>query len=309
MPECYTHVHIATQALMRSGNTVASYPAFMAGACGPDVLYMYRAWKARPKPDLPQLAERMHREQTGDFLCALVQNATTPAQQSYVLGFVTHYTTDCTLAPYIAAMSQDGYPYAGRGGQRELEAALDSHIYYSIFHTRFVPLHAATPVLVTDALAQVATLLQAALGEVYGLNIPLIALADAFHDNLIVRRWLADRTGVRRPLVGIVDARRPGRPGGPIGLCRQPAKRLRRLLPSWTNPYNQKAMTLSLQDLLRLAERTGAICITAAMRFWLGTLDADKLADVLGDNDYRSGLPCRPDTAAQDDGGARTQTA
>lgn len=293
MPECYTHVYLANQALMRSGNTVASIPAFIAGANGPDPLYMYYIWKKNRKPNLPALAYKMHHQDTGAFLLALLRGATTPVQQSYALGFVSHYVTDCTLNPYIDAMASKGFPFAVPNGRWLMGAALDSTLYYRDYRTLQVPLHAGTPVLITDDLAQVITLLRDAFAEVYGLDIPLLALADAYHHNSFIRKMLISKSHLKAPVLRLMQKGRAVRYGGPFTARMQPAKKLPRLPQNWTNPHSGDEMKLLLDEVLALAEQTGAICLRAAVRYWLGELSEEKLAATLGNNDYTTGLPCK----------------
>ncbi len=288
MPECYTHSYIATQALMRSGLTVASRPAFMAGANGPDPLFMYQPWKKKRHPDLPALADKMHREKTGEFLEVLLHYAVTPVQQSFALGFLTHYTTDCTFFPYLAAVGKG----AGVGKiQHGIEAALDSKLYYQDYKTYTVPLHAGTPVLITEDLAQVTSLLHEAIKTVYGIDIPAVALADMYHDNLYVRRMLVAKPGPKRLLVKFMEARGGGNYHRDYSNRVQPAKPLGSLPEKWVNPYTKEEMNLTLAELLALAEQTGAVCMAAAMKFWLGELEDENLPKLFGNNNYYTGLP------------------
>ena len=288
MPECYTHSYIATQALMRSGLTVASRPAFMAGANGPDPLFMYQPWKKNRHPDLPALADKMHREKTGEFLEVLLHHAVTPVQQSFALGFLTHYTTDCTFFPYIEAINK----LKGLGkNQQKTEASLDSTLYYQDYKTYTVPLHAGTPVLITEDLAQVSSLLHETIKAVYNVDIPAVALADMYHDNLYVRRMLLAKPGPKRLLVKLMQARGGGNYHREYSDRIQPAKPLVNLPEKWVNPYTKEEMNLTLAELLALAEQTGAVCMTAAMKFWLGELDDESLPQLFGNNNYYTGLP------------------
>ena len=292
MPECYTHVYLANQALRRSGNTVGSFPAFTAGANGPDPLYNYHIWKKKRTPDLPALAARMHRENTGVFLLSMIRYATTPVQQSYVLGFVSHYAASCTLNPYMDAMSQKGYPFNIPNGRWIMGASLDSTLYYRDYKTLTVPLHAGTPVLITDDLAQVSSLLRQAVSEAYEMDVPLLALADAFHDNMMLHKLMISRTRMKKPILSLMVPKDSELYGGPFTARMQPARRLPRLPQDWANPYTGEAMALLLDEVLAVAEQTGAICIAAVMRYWLGELDENTLITVLGNNDYFTGLPC-----------------
>ncbi len=299
MPECYTYSHTATQALMRSGQTVASHAAFLAGAGGPDILFMYRFWQKKRRPDLPRLAARMHHKNTGAFLNALLQLAMTPVQQSYALGFVTHYATDCTLYPYELAMSRPNMPYGEKKGLYRMETDLDSTLYHKDYKTYLVPLQAGTPILITEDLAQVATLLHDAILEVYEVDIPVVALADTFHDNLTMRRLMISKRGVKRALAFMLEPLAGKNYGGPLYVRIQPGEALRRLPEKWRNPYTGDEMDLTLDEVMALAQQTGAICITAAMRYWLGEMSEEQLAEILGDNDYSTGLPSeeQPKTA------------
>lgn len=292
MAECYTNVQCALQALMRSGHTVASMPAFIAGAAGPTPLYMYYKWKKKRKPDLPLLAEKMHHEKTGAFLFALIQQAATPTQQSYVMGYIAAYSTSCTLNPYINAISAEGMPYSMPNGEYTLAAVLDSELYHRDYNTRSVPVTAVASVLIGEELAQVAALLRGCIEEVYGQSIPLLALADVFHHNYLVRRLMCGQGFM--PKARLRRMQRGARTlyGGPL-LCRmQPAPKLHSLPQNWENPYTGEKMNLTLNEVLTLTQQTSAVCVTAVVRYWLGQLLEEKLLKVLGNNDFITGIPC-----------------
>lgn len=292
MPECYTHSYIATRALMRGGSVAASFPAFLAGANGPDPLFAYHAWKRKPEPNLEALAKRMHREKAGTFLTTLVQLAMTPAQQSYALGFLSHYAADCVLNPYVSAMSLKGAPYGMQRGYQWMQSAIDSQLYYQDYRTRLVPLHAGTPVLITDDLAQVTSLLRDAVLQAYGMDVPPVALADTFHNNLTVRKFLISPHGGKKFLARVMEPVLFGKKGGDKILSRmQPAKPLKKLPATWTNPYTHEETNVTLEELILLAEQVGAGYIVAALEFWLGNIDGAQLATVVGDNNYYTGLP------------------
>lgn len=292
MPDYYTHAYVASQALMRSGKVVASHPAFIAGANGPDSLYAYQTWKKKKTPDLPRLAKRLHQEKTGAFLAALAQLAITSVQQSYVLGFLTHYASDCIMHPYVRAMSESGAPYAGKQGASQLQASIDSHLYYQDYKTRLVPLHAGTPVLITDELAQVTNLLHDAIYQVYGTDVPVVALADAFHDNLTYRKFLISRYGVKKFFAPMLEHILLGKKSkGKLRSRMQPAPPLKALPEKWKNPYTQEELDVTLDEMLVLSQQAGAACIMATMDYWLGVIEAKQLSDVIGDNNYYTGLP------------------
>lgn len=289
MPECYTYTHTAMQALIHSGHTVASYSAFRAGAVGFVPMYMYQLWQPIPRPDLPALATKMRHEKTGDFLLALIRYAVTSTQQSYVLGFLAHYATDCTLNPYITAMSLRGAPYGFLNGKDTFAAALDTQLYFQDYKTRKIHLHASTPVLITDELAQISSLLRHAIQDVYKKNLPQVALADAFHYNLFVRQILHVPFGK----IALAFTNKTIKSSfGSLKYRTQKGKKLLQLPKKWANPYTKAQMDLSCSQLLTLAEQSAGVCVGAAMRYWLGTLEEENLAEVFRNDDYDTGLPC-----------------
>ena len=104
MPEGYTHIRTARAAAKLAGLSIVSdEAAFGCGANGPDMLFCYRVWRRAENrgENLPLIGERLHNENTGAFLQSLIENAQTPSQRSYVLGFLAHYATDCTVHPYV----------------------------------------------------------------------------------------------------------------------------------------------------------------------------------------------------------------
>ncbi len=296
MPESYTLIYTASQALARSGNTVASPSAFRAGATGFAPFFLYQLWKKRPRPNLPELAAHMRHEKTGEFLLALVRYATTATQQSYALGFLCCYTASCTLSPYSAAMSAPGAPYDLPDGNTILACALDTELYHRDYKTRTIQLHASTPVLLTEELAQVTALLRETIRAVYQKNVPQVALADAFHTNLLAHKMLLSAPG--RLFLNITNPSTHSA-FGPLRYRAQPGKRLLPLPATWVNPHSQVPVALTYPQLLSLAERSGAICITSAMRYWLGLLEESDLLEIFGNNDYDTGLPGTAAPAAE----------
>ena len=101
MPEAYTHIRTARRTLAQSGAPAPDTAAYEMGANGPDPLFAYHVLQsAKKRPyDLAALGGRMHEEQTGRFLRAMVFRAWSEAQRSYTLGFLSHYAADSTLHP------------------------------------------------------------------------------------------------------------------------------------------------------------------------------------------------------------------
>lgn len=301
MPDCFTHTHIATQALMLSGQTVASRQAYYAGANGPDPLFMYKFWSKKREQNLPLLAEKMHTEKTGEFLKALMLYAVTPAQQSYVLGYLTHYCVDCTMNPYVSAMCAETGPYHGESGRAKMETQMDSTLYFNEYKTYLVPLSAGTPILVAEDLAQVTALLHDALLDVYGWDVPKVELADTYHDNQSMRKFMISRFGIKKVFAGIIGSLFAGdkKAGRMLKYRMQPAGPVDALPANWTNPFTGQQMDLTMDEVVELAAQTSAACIGGCMQFWLGELDETSITEIMGSNNYYTGLHIPQDGGEQ----------
>ena len=104
-------------------------PAFLAGANGPDPLFVYRFWDPHPTVDLPALGSGCTAKRRGAFLAALSRLAQTPAQRSYAAGFVMHNTLDSLAHPYVALITQKGGVYDIPQGHSYFESALDTALW------------------------------------------------------------------------------------------------------------------------------------------------------------------------------------
>ena len=141
MPEAYTHIRTARRTLAQSGAPAPDTAAYEMGANGPDPLFAYHVLQsAKKRPyDLAALGGRMHEEQTGRFLRAMVFRAWSEAQRSYTLGFLSHYAADSTLHPYVEALCAPGGVFSGPYGHGFCEVALDSELHEQDGLGRAVP--------------------------------------------------------------------------------------------------------------------------------------------------------------------------
>lgn len=301
MPEAYAHIRTARHAAALCGYAPEVPAAFCAGANGPDPLFYYRFWSARPAPaapdapglpapDLPALAARLHREQAGAFLLALARLAVTPAQRSYAAGFAVHHALDARAHPYVAAVDADGGPYAGPGGHCRYEAALDTALYRRDWGGSCAPLSLTAPPLLTDQLGEVCALLRQAIAAVYGEQVPFSCLVDTFFDFRRLHRLLRSPLGFNRLLVRLLDAAQ--RSPHPIAVHVQP-QRLRPGLPDdWRDPFDGSARSGGIAAILAAAENEAAGALRALRGYWDGSADGAALAAALGNASYSTGLPC-----------------
>ena len=297
MPEGYTHVRTANRAAALAQLEIAHPAAFACGANGPDIFFCYRAWKSGEKrgENLPELGERLHDENTGAFLRALVEYAATPAQRSYALGFLSHYAADCTVHPYVVCVTGEGGPYAGPGGHGYFEIAVDSFLHEQDTGKAAVPVDDTTPRLAGAALAEVGALLQKSLREAFGVTVSREALADTFWHTRALRRMFVSRFRIKYALFWLVEPAFGGRgavtghitPARLVGTGKHP----KGSLPCpWTHPFTGEEQTDDLNALLEKAEKRSAAYLLAAKGYWDGRLSMEKLSTLLGSASYLSGL-------------------
>lgn len=290
MPDAYAHLRTARHALLLSGQAVASQDAFLAGANGPDPFFSYRFWERRPAVDLPALGQRLHTERAGEFLLALARRSSTPVQRSYTAGFVLHNTLDSLVHPYVAFLTQEGAPYGRPQGHGYCEAALDTALWRMDFGSSVAPLREVCPPLITSELGEVAALLRDAVAEVFGIELPFVALCDSFSHFSLVRRFFRSRFGFKKLAARGIDAalRRPGFASSHM----QPRRPAAGIPDAWTDPYTGTPHRGGFSALLAEAEETGAERLRALCRYWDGALEEQALAQVLGRASYDTGLPC-----------------
>ena len=289
MPEGYTHIRTARRAAMTLRYPLRCPEAFAAGANGPDVFFPFEVWKPRGlrRFDLPALGSRMHREATGAFLVSLLRRAKTRAQAEYTLGFLSHYAADTALHPYVAALCQSGMPYDMPGGHSYFEIALDSALHAADTGRPLVPAQSSSPIPPTGERTELAVLLRAAIREVYGLEVPLACLEDAFVQLHQVRRLFPSRHGLRRGLFYLVETFFGGR--GYLTGHVSPRALAPDLPDEWVNPATGQRRRADIQSLLLLAEQNSVLFFSAALRYWTGILPERGVAGLLGSRDYETG--------------------
>ena len=296
MPEGYTHIRTARAAARLADIIPADGAAFDCGANGPDMLFCYRVWRksARRGEDLPKIGDRLHNENTGAFLQALLENAKTPAQQSYALGFLCHYAADCALHPYVVMITKPGAAYGRPGGHGYFEIALDSFLHQKDTGKSAVPVNDNTPALNGQALEGAAELLQAGIQAALGLTVSRQALKDSFAHTRMLRGHFVSRLRVKYALFWMAEPLFGGRGfiTGHITPARLVGTRKgEKPLPEvWEHPFTGEEQQTDLAGLLDQAERTGAACMMAAQGYWQGKLRLERAMEVIGSRSYLSGL-------------------
>ena len=297
MPEGYTHIRTARRAAKMAQLPIGDKAAFGCGANGPDILFCYRVWRPGEErgENLPKIGSRLHDENTGLFLQTLLENAVTPSQKSYVMGFLSHYATDCTVHPYIVMLTQKGQPYAQKGGHGYSEIAIDSWLHEKDTGSPAVPVDHNTPALVGAALAQVGALLQTGIERALGITVSREALADTFWHTRNLRRLFTSRFKIKYAIFWLAEPLFGGRgfiTGHITPRALSGTKKGTKPLPCpWQNPFTGQTETDNLEALLEKAERRSAAYMLAAQGYWQGRLPLEKVMGLLGSASYLSGLP------------------
>ena len=287
MPEAYTHLRCAQGGAALARIRPQDPEAFAAGANGPDIFFCYRCWlpAARRGQNLPALGSWLHRHNTGAFLLALLDHARTPVQQSYALGFLTHYAVDRVLHPYVGAISGPQGPYHRPGGHGYFEGALDSALHRHDTGDGAVPVRDSLPRLTGSRLAEVGVLLQQALQEACGVQVTREALADTFHHSWYWRRMFVSRLRIKRGFFWLVEPLFGGR-SHITGHMTPAHLRCKELPAQWTDPATGLWKHADLEQLLGEAQRRSAAYLEVGVGYWQGKLDRSQLKRILGSASY-----------------------
>jgi hypothetical protein len=296
MPEGYVHAKIALAAAEAAGWQVTSRPAFLAGANGPDMLYCFEGWKpaARRRMNLTELGYRLHAERTGAFLHALCDNAVTPVQRDYFLGFLCHYAVDTVIHPYVVAVTKCCPPYSGKSGHGRFEIALDSFVHKRDTGNAAVPVDDISPLLTGAPLAEVGAQLQKSIESVYGIEVKREYLADAFFDNHRLRGLFATRNPFTRLAFWLAEPFVGGRgtifqhisPARLRGISRRDTRRGVALPTLWHDPFTGEAREEDIHMLLDKAQALATEYVTEATAPYTGY---DLFWPAVGSRDYVEG--------------------
>ena len=289
MPEGYTHVRTAQKAATAIHYKVQCPAAFAAGANGPDSFFCYEVWKKRAKRhfDLPTLGNRMHEEKTGEFLRCLCRHVKSRPQVEYALGFLSHYAADTVVHPFVYAMCQPGQPYAGPGGHGYLEIALDSTLHEEDTGSALVPVNDVSPLPTGEELADITALLHTCLLEVYGVDVSVEYLADAFYHTKVLRGLFPTKNPLKRGFFWLVEPLFGGR--GFITGHISPRKLAPDMPDAWTDPFTGTEHTGGVFALLPKAERRSEEFMGAALLLWLDKYTEAEFAEKIGSMSYTEG--------------------
>lgn len=297
MPEAYTHVRIARAALRAARLRAEDTAALITGASGPDPLFVDNMPRLHGPWPMQELGVRIHREQCGVFLQALVYYARTPAQKSYALGFLAHNAADALLHPYVTACAAEGGPFAGREGHARCEVALDTYFHLADGGKAAVPADEVAPALKPFQTAELCALLRRAINAVYGVKLSALELSDMLDAFRLTHCYCGGAGPVRRAAgaaVSRVFVRRPGYAAAHMTPARQPEAGFPTV---WVHPATKEEIHAGPNALALAAARRAAVSMEAAARYWSGGCLLSEAARAFGNWSYETGLSAQSKAA------------
>ena len=193
-------------------------------------------------------------------------------------------------------MCEPGAPYAGKGGHGYLEIALDSELHKEDTGDGRVPAADASPLPTGEQLGDIVALLHTCLLEVYGEDIPVEYLADAFYHTYRVRSLFPSRHGGRKVVFAVAERFFGGK--GFITGHISPRKLSPDLPDAWTDPFTGKTHEGGLFALLPKARRRSEEFMGAALLFWLKKYSDEEFCRAIGSMSYTQGLPTEQSAGA-----------
>lgn len=289
MPEGYTHVRTAQNAATAIHYKVQCPAAFAAAPTGRTVSFAMRCGKSAPSATLtcPPWATACTRKRTGEFLRCLCRHVKSRPQVEYALGFLSHYAADTVVHPFVYAMCQPGQPYAGPGGHGYLEIALDSTLHEEDTGSALVPVNDVSPLPTGEELADITALLHTCLLEVYGVDVSVEYLADAFYHTKVLRGLFPTKNPLKRGFFWLVEPLFGGR--GFITGHISPRKLAPDMPDAWTDPFTGTEHTGGVFALLPKAERRSEEFMGAALLLWLDKYTEAEFAEKIGSMSYTEG--------------------
>ena len=218
MPACLTHYFFSQNVREDLKDKAELDPcAYAWGAQGPDFFFCHRflpLWKGE---SLREYGGRLHEERPSKVLGSMrsfLQGHPDPAIQSYVWGFVCHYSLDCTAHPYINWLAQElvkqrpwETPSTMHG---EIEGALDAIVLR--YETGKLPSEVNLKAMFPKnegVQRKIARLYRRVLFDLYGEDVQEEKLVQAMADAHQVFALVTDRTGLKKKLFSWVERNRP----------------------------------------------------------------------------------------------------
>lgn len=204
-------------------NLSKNHRAFCLGLQGPDIFFFYLPSHIFHKENLGALAQD---KKTGEFFLNLLESRTLftgnkkqlKIADAYIIGFIGHYTLDCTCHPFVYAFT-DYNPSAPPkdthyfGSHAYLETEIDNAMLKRKYRMRPNQFHQDSTIMTTPLQHRViAKMLCYAFKNTYqNLFVNFFMMHAAITSAVIGSRLLNDPTGQKKAFIRIIEQRLLGK--------------------------------------------------------------------------------------------------
>ena len=229
MPSIATHYIFSQDVLLKVSTSSHIIPtiinkahgAFMAGAQGPDIFFYDFVHLAVAKKK-NNIGSHMHTSRTDTFFMNYVKEIfiqdcfDIPAVSAYIMGFLTHYSLDTALHPYVYSVTtvRDNSKKAASASLTahcKLESDIDELIYYERFHTTINNANRNDFINITDdEIKSIAPVLCASINKTYGCKLSNAYIEGTFKRALFADNALQDNHGLKKKILEPVERKLTG---------------------------------------------------------------------------------------------------
>ncbi len=289
MPEAYTHLRTAYNALHYAKLDIYDKACFTLGSAGPDTFFCYKAWQKNPTPNLSKFGGEMHQNNIQSFLLSMIKNSHTDAQKAYTMGFLCHWVTDSIVHPYVEFITTNGNLYDIKGGHGFFEIALDSLLFKKDYGKRTKFYKITNPQIKTTKLAEITSLLNISIKQAFGKSFPLDAIADSFHHSYFLHHLFYSGFGIKRKFLYLIEKFILKKEGF-VTVHIMPQKIKGELPATWLNPFTSTTQNDSVPALLEKSYKQSSTVLTQCNEYWNNQISLEELANVVTDKSYVSGI-------------------
>ena len=213
MPAVVSHYLLAERVF----NSLAEYyphlnlnhTAFLWGSYGPDIFFSHRILPWQKEKSLSYISSKMHHTDADkilNYLMSCARNTESDIAESYALGFVTHYTFDCTAHPFVVyfaeVMAKNNPSMHTSICHNDIEANLDTIFLKYETSKKITSFKLGKTSPIDKNVSEIIADMLHSYCISYGLgNIPckdIIQVQKDWHNSLVL---LNDKTTLKKPVV------------------------------------------------------------------------------------------------------------
>lgn len=303
MPAAYIHEQIVKKAIQRFKTLPSSFgnnqDALEIGAQGPDILFFYDILNVFNKNHIPnKLGVQMHHERIGSFLRELLikTKETMGSSYAYLMGFVAHYATDCTIHPFVYAMTNNDNGTNNETKHLVLETQFDTW-YHQNSGNKGLPRQVTCIKRLTDVQKEdIANVISSACKSVFpeaGLKPDQVCKTISDMNKVVSTLYSPHKVKYHifqliEKLVGhkdIINRHTVAQTLPSYDFLNNEKK-------SWKNPWDdENVYTYNFTELFDMAVELSYKYMTTVVDFLENRKTIDDTMDILGENNFSSGLP------------------